>query len=223
MAINPHRKGGPDVPVVDGGTGASDGASALSNLGGLDVTSHGSVNHSGILGVGDLTTVAHGSLDHTGIPFVGVLRQVKYYSSNTLRNLLSSVPPDNTIPQIGETQSIISGAITPLKATSTILVFAQTTMTAANVNDSFWCFFLNGGSNAERVQTQHHPAVGVSTSLCLIHAHTAGNTVPQTWDFRGAFRTDLFFGGSAPTLNAAHTLGGRIGHQLILAEVQLTP
>jgi len=33
MAINPHRKGGPDVPIVDGGTEASDSATARANLG----------------------------------------------------------------------------------------------------------------------------------------------------------------------------------------------
>ncbi len=34
MAINPHRKGGPDIPLEDGGTAASDAATALANIGG---------------------------------------------------------------------------------------------------------------------------------------------------------------------------------------------
>jgi len=55
MAINPHRKGGPDVTVSDGGTGASDAATARTNL-----------------GAGDLTTAAHGSLDHSAIPGAGL-------------------------------------------------------------------------------------------------------------------------------------------------------
>jgi hypothetical protein len=33
VAINPHRKGGQDVPIVDGGTNASDAVSARANLG----------------------------------------------------------------------------------------------------------------------------------------------------------------------------------------------
>jgi hypothetical protein len=52
MAINPHRKGGPDVPVVDGGTGASDGNAALTNLGGLSSATHATTDHTGIPGVG---------------------------------------------------------------------------------------------------------------------------------------------------------------------------
>jgi hypothetical protein len=56
MAINPHRRGGSDVPVVDGGTGASTGGAALTNLGGLDTSSHAVVDHSGITGVGATAT-----------------------------------------------------------------------------------------------------------------------------------------------------------------------
>lgn len=52
MAINPHRKGGPDVPVTDGGTGASVAATALSNLGGIDTSAHALIDHTGLPGVG---------------------------------------------------------------------------------------------------------------------------------------------------------------------------
>jgi hypothetical protein len=71
MPVNPHIKGGSDVPVTDGGTGASDAASGLTNLGGLDSAAHAVVNHAGIPGVGDLTTAAHLTTDHTGIPGIG--------------------------------------------------------------------------------------------------------------------------------------------------------
>lgn len=71
MAVNPHVRGGTDVPVTDGGTGSSVAATALSNLGGLASADHTTLNHAGLPGVGDLTTAAHGSLDHAGIPGVG--------------------------------------------------------------------------------------------------------------------------------------------------------
>lgn len=54
MAINPHRKGGPDVPLTDGGTGASDAAAALAALGGLSSASHATTDHVGITGVGKI-------------------------------------------------------------------------------------------------------------------------------------------------------------------------
>ncbi len=46
-----HRRGGTDVPVVDGGTGASAAAQALANLSGLDIAGHAAINHAAILGV----------------------------------------------------------------------------------------------------------------------------------------------------------------------------
>ena len=53
MAINPFRRGGNDtIPVNEGGTGATDAASALSNLGGLDTSGHSAIDHSGITGAG---------------------------------------------------------------------------------------------------------------------------------------------------------------------------
>ena len=58
MAINPHRRGGPDIPVTDGGTGASAAAAALANLGGLDTAAHAAIDHTGVPGVaGKITTI----------------------------------------------------------------------------------------------------------------------------------------------------------------------
>lgn len=71
MPVNPHVKGGTDVPVTDGGTGASAGSGALTNLGGLSTASHAVLSHTGIPGVGDLTTATHASLDHSAIPGAG--------------------------------------------------------------------------------------------------------------------------------------------------------
>ena len=68
MPVNPFRRGGPDVPVLDGGTGASVAATALSNLGGLDETAHDLLDHTGLTGIGDLTTLTHASIDHSVVP-----------------------------------------------------------------------------------------------------------------------------------------------------------
>ena len=64
MPVNPYIKGGSDVPIGDGGTGASVAATALSNLGGLDETAHDLLDHAGLTGVGDLTASAHSMIDH---------------------------------------------------------------------------------------------------------------------------------------------------------------
>ena len=64
MPVNPYVKGGTDVPVLDGGTGASTAPGARTNLGALDETAHDLLGHSGLTGVGDLTTAAHSGIDH---------------------------------------------------------------------------------------------------------------------------------------------------------------
>jgi len=68
MPLNPHIKGGADVPILDGGTGASTASGARTNLDALNEAAHDLLDHSGLTGVGDLTTAAHASLDHSTIP-----------------------------------------------------------------------------------------------------------------------------------------------------------
>jgi hypothetical protein len=51
MAVNPYRRGGGDVIIGDGGTSASNAATALANLGGLSTTTHGTINHQGLAGI----------------------------------------------------------------------------------------------------------------------------------------------------------------------------
>lgn len=51
MAINPYRRGGTDVPLVDGGTGASSAAAAITNLGALTTALHALIDHTGLPGV----------------------------------------------------------------------------------------------------------------------------------------------------------------------------
>lgn len=69
MPVNPYVKGGTtDLPVVEGGTGASTASGARTNLSALDETAHDLLDHSGLTGIGDLTTAAHASLDHSTVP-----------------------------------------------------------------------------------------------------------------------------------------------------------
>lgn len=97
MPVNPHVKGGSDVPVTDGGTGGSDASTGLSNLGGLDTAGHAVINHAGIPGVGDLTVAAHSTTDHAGIPGVP---SVASTTARAVQSASSVALPFNTFTAI---------------------------------------------------------------------------------------------------------------------------
>jgi hypothetical protein len=66
----------------------------------------------GVVGFGAITTI--------DLPLATV-SNAKFYDSSTEFVITGIVPLDNTIPQNGEGQQIVSGTITPTKATSKIL------------------------------------------------------------------------------------------------------
>lgn len=221
MPLNPHTKGGSDVPVTDGGTGSSTGSGALANLGGLDETAHDLLDHTGLTGVGDLTTVAHAIIDHSSIPGSGNVVQQVYSEIGTVINASGTIPIDNTIPQSSEGTQLRSLSISPSSLSNFLLIEASGYVIQANQEWTAAALFQTGGggssSNAIATAMVHWLSVGLpngSGSSWKIRRRIAvpalgsltftvrgGSTVaPSTWG-GGSGSVNLYGGTSYTTFS----------------------
>jgi hypothetical protein len=70
------------------------------------------------------TELGFGAIVADDLP-AGTVLNAKFYESSTEFSITQIIPIDNTIPQNGEGQQIISGTITPTKTTSKIIGFVS--------------------------------------------------------------------------------------------------
>lgn len=187
MAINPHKKGGPDIPVADGGTGASDDTNARTNLG------------------VDLTVASHGTLDHAGVPGIGtgkVAQQIR-----TLRNtsLFINAVVVGDPPQFGGGQAIMEATITPTSASSTLVIEFTSWGTFSATVPSIVIMQLHKDSSgnaiaATQAMFNSTPGNGMHT-VQLVHFQVAGDVSAQTFQLRMAVSGA---GGTNFTINPAY-------------------
>lgn len=101
------------------------------------------------------------------------------YSSHT-----TAIPKDDTIPQQTEGEQILSLAITPTDASSTLLVLVSgAVITPSSPAIATAALFLDSGADAIAAQPIEHTSA-YSTNFCLQHARTAGGTSAQTFKVR---------------------------------------
>lgn len=157
-SVNNSNWSGADLAIINGGTGASDAATARTNL---DVYSKAEVD---AIGGGILLQ----SLQDT---FTG-------FTSTT-----SAIPYDNTIPQITEGTELFSIAITPTSATSVIEIEVLLPMVA--VDASGWTFsgalFQDSISNALVAAGN---TIQFTAPFSLKYRVVSGSTTARTYSFR---------------------------------------
>jgi hypothetical protein len=133
------------------------------------------------------------------------------YVANT--DLSTTIPVDDTVPQIGEGTEILSVAITPIKSTSRIRARFQGFASLDAGNNIIVALFKDGAANAVRASTFRPANLGQPASVTLEYEFAPASTNEITFSLRagsnsGALRfngTDsarLFGGAAAATLVA---------------------
>ena len=206
MAINPYRRGGDDVTVADGGTEASDAASARSNLNvgitarknsGAATSIRPQVNfiegsnvtititddagddeiEVTIAAVGDLTVAAHATTNHNNIDGVGKIVQIVDNYTTSELSTTNTVPRDNTAPQTGETGSIVSFSFTPKFSTSRIYFDGIAHLSHSGASNMYLGLFIQGGASAVSSSFERGVSFDMGFSVPLSHRFSPGSEV----------------------------------------------
>jgi hypothetical protein len=201
MAINPHRKGGPDIPIVDGGTGASDGNTALTNMGGLSGATHAVTDHSSIPGVGDLSVGGHSTTDHSGITGVGVaVQRVRAHDGSFID--ITGGPTISTvgIPQDTDGSLVVSVGITPTKIGNRLSVRASVQWSGLNNGGVYTtALFVSGSTDAIAANGLYRGTQNLKNTQ-VEGEFTAASLSPLTFSVRHGPEG----GGGSPAINSVN-------------------
>ncbi len=201
------------VPIAKGGTGAVTAALARTALGlaiGTDVQAQGAT----LTSLEGLALVAGDTLYATAADTLqrlpkGIALQVlrmngaatapewaasaskalqmvstTYATYNSYTTAASEIPLDDTIPQIGEGNQILSLAITPLSATSRLKIEVSVPCTVG-VGSVVIAALFTGGANAIAAAAQHLGSASNYVSMLKLAAeHSPGAVTPITFTVR---------------------------------------
>lgn len=204
------------VGVGQGGTGATNAASARANIGAASsdaltltqntVTSHDTLINSGLHSDGDRfgllakeDEVTH-DLMAAGTGAFKLQRQVTNTVSDSSIN--TTTPAfDNSTPQVGEGEQFMSLAITPQVNNSKIIVYAIVTFTQSTTPmDRVIAMFRNGAANA--VAADGGSSQSAQGQIQLDYEETPGSTSTITYTLRAGVNTGTL------TIPGTNNLGG---------------
>ena len=150
----------------------------------------------------------------------GTIAQVVSNTNTTWTTCGTIIPGDNTIPQITEGDEILSVAITPTNAGSTLRITVSLPVVGgAGSVVATAALFVDATVNALAVGTSQVVTAGNVSSLRFEHEVSAGSTSSRTYRVRlgGWTATDVFLNGD----NASRLFGGVA--QAILTVEEILP
>ena len=169
------------------------------------------------VGNGDITGLVAGALPSTVIG-AGAVLQVVSANLASFFSTTSTIPLDDTIPQITEGAEILTCAITPTSATSKLYITAVFNTTASIVALSTIALFQDSTVNA-LVSSWGTTSAGNSPppAMTINYSMTSGTTSSTTFRVRGGMNSAGTFqinGGSG-----ARYLGGSLISSITITEI----
>lgn len=155
-------------------------------------------------------------------PFIGaavgsIVRQTVRSELTAYTTCATSVPYDDTIPQITEGDQIFSQAITPLESSSFIEIEVDVSFAVSASSNVMCSIYLDGASNAIATGSSILTAAAIMGRLRFSHRYTNSSTTAKTFSVRiGGATGTVYVNGDG----TARRFGGVSISSLTLREVK---
>lgn len=164
-------------------------------------------------------TAAQGTKADAALPnAAGVTIQTVNTQTGAMATGTTTVPWDDTIPQITEGTEFMTLAITPTSATNILIIEVVATLNASAVNYIIGALFQDSTANALAAAAVYQEGASRAMNMKFTHKMTAGTTSSTTFRFRAGTggAATLTFNGEV----GARRLGGVFASSITITEVK---
>ncbi len=138
--------------------------------------------------------------------------------TGTLATTTSTIPQDNTIPQITEGAEFMTVAITPTASANKLHIQVTFEVSASVIAHTIGALFQDSTANALATVCGVSAGANNMSTICFSHFMTAGTTSSTTFRFRAGNSTagggTLTFNGN----NSAQLFGGTFASSMVVTE-----
>jgi len=150
-------------------------------------------------------------------PQTGQMLQQVSYQTGALATGTTTIPFDDTIPQITEGNEYMTLAITPVSATSTLLIQVVACLSSSVANFFGTALFVDSTANALAATLEYENNVTAAVLAVLTHRVASGSVTARTYRVRcggGDAGTTTFNG-----QGGARKYGGVLASSIVITEI----